>query len=101
MIISEWITNKQKEIRAGLEKQQIMKLLRCPTGYTGRKEAVKMNWLELNNGNLVNLEKVRCIIVQGQRVTYWFSENDSRVEIFNSSRDAQYWTEELRIKLLK
>lgn len=66
----------------------------------GEKGTIKM-WIELNNGNLVNLEKVRCIIVQGQRVTYWFSENDSRVEIFNSSRDAKYWMEELRIKLLK
>lgn len=58
-------------------------------------------WIQTDSGYLVNLEKVRCIIVQGQRVTYWFSENDSRVEIFNSSRDAQYRMEELRIKLLK
>lgn len=59
-----------------------------------------MNWLELNSGNLVNLEKVRCIIIQRQKVTYWFSEDDSCVEIFNSSRDAQHRMEELK-KLLK
>lgn len=60
----------------------------------------KANWLELNNGNLVNLEKVTCIILQGQRIDYWFSEDDKGVETFNSPTDAQHRMKELK-KLLK
>lgn len=60
-----------------------------------------MNWLELNNGNLVNLEKVTCIILQDQRVDYWFSEDDKLVEKFNSQTDAQNRMEEIMIRLFK
>ena len=60
-----------------------------------------MNWLELNNGNLVNLEKVTCIILQNQRVDYWFSEDDKCVETFNSPTDAQNRMEEIMIRLFK
>lgn len=65
----------------------------------GEKGSEEM-WIETNRGDLVNLEKVRCIIIKGQKITYWFSEDDSCVEIFDFSRDAQHRMENLK-KLLK
>lgn len=57
-------------------------------------------WIELNDGKLLNLEKVQRIETQFNGVLYYFSEKEKRVEIFKSPRDVETRMEDLK-KLLK
>lgn len=57
-------------------------------------------WIELNNGKLVNIEKVTCIEIEEGVIVYRFSVDGCVVESFKSSRDAQHRMEDLK-KLLK
>lgn len=57
-------------------------------------------WIELNSGELLNLEKVQRIETQFNYVFYFFSEKERRVEIFESPLDAEIRMEDLK-KLLK
>ena len=72
----------------------------CHAGNTGRKET-KM-WIELNDGKLLNLEKVHCIEIEllFHNVFYYFSEKERCAETFASLKDAQQRMEDLK-KLLK
>ena len=65
----------------------------------GEKGAIKM-WTELNDGKLVNLEKVTCIEIEENVIVYRFSVDGCVVESFKSSSDAQHRMENLK-KLLK
>lgn len=57
-------------------------------------------WIELNNGGLLNLEKVQRIATQFNYVFYFFSEKEICVEIFESPIDVEIRMEDLK-KLLK
>ena len=57
-------------------------------------------WTELNDGKLVNLEKVTCIEIEENVIVYRFSVDGCVVEYFKSSSDAQHRMEDLK-KLLK
>lgn len=57
-------------------------------------------WIDLNNGKLVNLEKVTCIEIEENVIVYRFSADGCVVEYFKSSSDAQHRMEDLK-KLLK
>lgn|GEM_PF-1231501 len=70
----------------------------CHAGNTGRKET-KM-WIELNDGELLNLEKVQRIATRFDCVLYYFSEKEKRVELFKSQLDVEIRMEALK-KLLK
>lgn len=68
-----------------------------------RKVVMKMtkaNWFELNSGNLVNLENVQHITLEGEYVVYHFTNDRLCAESFKSPSDAQHRMEELK-KLLK
>lgn len=60
-----------------------------------------MNWLELNSGNLVNLENVQHITLEGAYVVYHFTNDKLCAESFNSPTDAQNRMEEIMIRLFK
>lgn len=57
-------------------------------------------WIELNDGKLLNLEKVQRIATQFDLVLYYFSEKERCVEMFKSPRDVETRMEDLK-KLLK
>ena len=46
-------------------------------------------WIELNNGELLNLEKVQRIATQFNYVFYYFSEKERCVETFESPIDVE------------
>ncbi len=63
-------------------------------------KGTKMKWFELNNGNLVDLEKVYCIEIDARVIVYRFTEAESCAELFELPSKAQQRMEELK-KLLK
>lgn len=65
-----------------------------------RGKGTKMKWFELNNGNLVDLEKVCCIEIDARVIVYRFTEAESCAELFELPSKAQQRMEELK-KLLK
>lgn len=61
----------------------------------------RTNWLELNSGNLVNLENVQYIALEGTCVVYYFTNTKVCMESFESPTDAQHRMEEIMIRLFK
>ena len=57
-------------------------------------------WIELNSRDLVNLENVQQITLEGTYVAYHFTNDKLCAESFKSPSDAQHRMEELK-KLLK
>lgn len=57
-------------------------------------------WIELNDGELLNLEKVQRIATQFNYVFYYFSEKERCVETFESPLDVEIRMEDLK-KLFK
>nr|DAY63001.1 MAG TPA: hypothetical protein [Caudoviricetes sp.] len=57
-------------------------------------------WIELNDGELLNLEKVQRIAAQFDCVLYYFSGKERRVEMFKSPLDVETRMEGLK-ELLK
>ena len=84
-----WLTAKTKKTKLVVNQngKVVMKM-------------TKANWFELNSGNLVNLENVQHITLEGEYVVYHFTNDRLCAESFKSPSDAQHRMEELK-KLLK
>ena len=55
-----------------------------------------MQWIELNNGNLVDLEKVCCIEIDERVIVYQFVGAESCAELFELPSEAQKRMEYLK-----
>ncbi|MDO4157100.1 MAG: hypothetical protein Q4D37_10035 [Oscillospiraceae bacterium] len=59
-----------------------------------------MNWIESNNGNLINLENVCHIFLDEKEVCYCFVSGTYGAEEFDTEEEAKKRMEELKKKLL-
>lgn len=59
-----------------------------------------MKWIETKNGNLINLENVYRIFLDGKEVNFRFTSSSCIYEEFDTEKDAEARLEELKKKLL-
>lgn len=59
-----------------------------------------MKWIETKRGNLINLEDVYYIFIDGKEVNLCFADNACVCEEFDTEKDAEARLEELKKKLL-
>jgi metal-sulfur cluster biosynthetic enzyme len=59
-----------------------------------------MKWIETKTGNLINLENVYRIFLDGNEVHFRFTSSACIYEEFDTEKDAEARLEELKKKLL-
>ena len=59
-----------------------------------------MKWIETKNGNLINLENVYRIFLDGKEVSFRFTSSACIYEEFDTEKDAEARLKELKKALL-